>query len=92
MKKQAMLKIHGDVQGVFYRAHAKDRADELGLAGWVRNLADGTVEICAQGSEETIKELISWCYEGPPASQVDEIKTDWQSMPKEKFDTFEIKY
>lgn len=93
MKQEAILKIHGNVQGVFYRAHAQERADELGLAGWVRNMADGSVEMCLQGDENVINEMIDWCYEGPPASQVDEIEVSRKELDSEKeLSSFEIRY
>ena len=54
------------------------------------NWENGKYQI--EKEEETIKELISWCYEGPPASQVDDIKTSWQNMLKEECESFEIRY
>lgn len=93
MRKEAILKIYGDVQGVFYRGFSEDRAHELGLTGWVKNMSDGSVEMCLHGDEDTIKEMISKCYDGPPASQVEEIQTDWKSLDSEKeFESFEICY
>ena len=91
MSKEAVLKINGEVQGVFYRAHSQERAKELGLCGWVCNMPDGSVEMCLQGDEDSIKEMISWCYEGPPASQVEDVEVEWREN-EEEFDSFEIKY
>ena len=93
MKQEAILKIHGNVQGVFYRAHAQERADELGLNGWVRNTADGSVEMCLQGDDDIINDMIDWCYEGPPTSQVDEIQVTRKELNSEKdLASFEIRY
>lgn len=91
MAKAALLKIYGEVQGVFYRAHSAERARELGLCGWVCNMPDGSVEMCLQGDPETIQEMIDWCYEGAPASQVEDIEVDWGESG-EKFESFEIRY
>ena len=67
------LVISGRVQGVFYRAWTETNARALGLTGWVRNRADGSVEILAQGSEEAIDALVRRCWEGPSRAQVDKI-------------------
>jgi len=91
MKKQAHLKIFGEVQGVFYRANSQERAEELGLVGWVKNLGDGSVEIVVQGEEEMINEMISWCYEGPTGSAVEDIHVKWEEV-MENFNGFEIRY
>ncbi|MFC1647392.1 acylphosphatase [Patescibacteria group bacterium] len=91
MRKQAHLTILGIVQGVFYRDFTQENALELGLTGWVRNVSDGTVETCVQGTEEEIKELIQRCYEGPPSAQVEDIKVEWENLD-EKFDTFEVRF
>jgi acylphosphatase len=65
--------IRGKVQGVFYRARTKDKADELGLKGWVRNMPDGSVEIHAEGPDGQLKELEEWCWQGPPAAEVTSV-------------------
>ena len=67
------LIIYGHVQGVFYRSSTKEVADKLHITGWVQNNPDGTVEILASGTEETLTELIKWCYNGPPMAQVKSI-------------------
>lgn len=60
------LIVHGRVQGVFYRDWTVKTARSLGLAGWVRNLPDGTVEAHVEGSEDRIEQLIAAMSEGPP--------------------------
>lgn len=93
MKVQYNLKIYGTVQGVFYRANARDRAEELKLTGWVKNNIAGTVEMCLQGDQKAVDEMVDWCYEGPPGSDVEEIKVDKKTLrADEELGTFEIRY
>ena len=65
--------IRGRVQGVGYRAACCRRAQELGLAGWVRNCSDGSVEVQAEGNEHRLTELRVWCECGPPGARIDSI-------------------
>ena len=67
------LRIHGQVQGVFYRAWSRETAQALGVRGWVRNRLDGTVEMLVQGEEEAVRRMVERCRQGPPAAQVDRI-------------------
>jgi len=62
--------VEGRVQGVFYRASAAERAQALGLSGWVRNRADGSVELVAAGEPRAIETLAAWLWEGPPSARV----------------------
>lgn len=66
--------IHGRVQGVNYRMSTLEQARHLQVAGWVRNCADGTVEVWAQGPEEQVNQLLDWCRQGPPAAHVSEVE------------------
>jgi len=75
--KRIRARVTGRVQGVFYRASAADRASELGLVGWVRNAADGSVELEAEGPPERLEELIAWCRRGPPAARVSDVHSEW---------------
>ncbi|MFC7049956.1 acylphosphatase [Emcibacter nanhaiensis] len=68
------LIIHGRVQGVWYRAWTVENASELGLDGWVRNRADGTVEALLVGSEMNVREMIKRCFRGPDRARVKEIE------------------
>lgn len=71
------LRIHGRVQGVWYRAWTTEQARKRGLAGWVRNRYDGTVEALVQGPEDSVRDLIKACRKGPMAAKVtDIIETD----------------
>ena len=67
------LRIRGRVQGVGFRWWVRERARRLGVAGWVRNLDDGDVELAAAGPEQAIGTLRSAVREGPPGSRVDEV-------------------
>jgi acylphosphatase len=71
--KTIRLTIKGKVQGVFYRATAKDIADELGIKGWVRNLPDRNVEITVTATEDILQKFIDWCKQGPPKAKVDAV-------------------
>jgi len=68
------LIVSGKVQGVFFRATAKDVADEIGITGWVKNAEDGNVEIIANGNDEQLQKFIDWCKKGPPKAIVTDIK------------------
>ncbi|HJQ18161.1 MAG TPA: acylphosphatase [Allosphingosinicella sp.] len=70
------LLISGRVQGVFYRAWTERNARALGLGGWVRNLANGDVEVLATGADAAIAELIRRCWQGPQRAQVRDIKIE----------------
>lgn len=67
------LLVNGQVQGVGYRAACCARARELGLAGWVRNLPDGSVEVQAEGGAFELAELRLWCERGPGPAQVTSV-------------------
>ena len=68
------IKVIGKVQGVWFRASTRQKALELGLCGWVRNEADGSVHIEVQGSTEQLEAFKDWCGEGPVHARVDEVK------------------
>ena len=73
------LHITGRVQGVFYRKSAQDKAHELGITGWVRNKADGSVEAVAQG--ERVQEFIDWCWKGPSGASVTDVTVNQDNEP-----------
>ena len=66
--------IRGRVQGVGFRAWTQRRARELALHGWVRNVADGSVEVCAQGDERAVERLLELLRRGPPLARVREVR------------------
>lgn len=74
---RARLLVTGQVQGVFYRQATADEARRLGLRGFARNLADGRVEVEAEGERAAVEALVRFCRRGPPAARVDALSTDW---------------
>ena len=67
------VRVHGKVQGVFYRVTTQEQATKLGLKGFGMNMPDGSVYFEAAGPAEPIEKLISWCYIGPPHATVLEV-------------------
>lgn len=84
-----ILKIQGRVQGVYYRASAQSKAQNLGLTGWVKNSPDGSVASHAEGPKEKLEEFINWCRQGPPAASVSSVDSNW--IPPQGYQDFEIK-
>ena len=68
------LRIRGRVQGVWYRGWMLDEARNRGLAGWVRNRRDGSVEALIVGTDPALREMIAICRSGPPAARVEDIE------------------
>lgn len=83
--------ISGKVQGVFFREYTRKRAQSLGIKGWVRNLRDGRVEAIFEGEKEKVEEMISWCHEGSPYSEVEKVEVKWEEYRGE-FNDFEIRW
>jgi acylphosphatase len=80
--------ITGKVQGVFYRGSAKQKADELGLTGWVKNMRDGTVVLRATGTIGALASLQEWCATGPPGAQVYQVQAT--PVADEMFKNFSV--
>ena len=89
MNSRAHIFVRGRVQGVFFRDHTRKWASSLGLTGWVRNLADGRVEVMVEGDQTRIKRLIACLEEGPPLSHVEDVQVNWEDHQGE-FDDFKI--
>jgi acylphosphatase len=81
--KRVHLVVRGRVQGVFFRAATQREARRLGITGWVKNRADGSVEVLAEGEEDAIKELTSWANHGPSAARVDAVDVRWRGYTGE---------
>ncbi len=79
--------MSGRVQGVFFRHATADQARGLGVRGWVRNRADGRVEIVAEGKRAALEMLLAWAYQGPPAARVDQVEARWLEF-RDEFETF----
>lgn len=75
------LLIKGKVQGVYYRASAKEAADRLGISGWVKNTREGHVEALASGSAENLQQFIAWCKRGPEQAVVSEVIVSEGAVP-----------
>jgi acylphosphatase len=74
VKKSVRVLISGRVQGVWFRQSAADRANALGLAGWVRNRSTGEVEGLFEGEESAVTAMLGWCRKGPPRARVDSVE------------------
>jgi acylphosphatase len=72
--KRVRVLVRGRVQGVFFRAEARERARSLGVAGWIRNAGDGSVEVVFEGADEQVDSLVEWCRRGPAGARVDEVE------------------
>jgi len=70
MNIRAHVLVSGKVQGVFFRSSTKDKAEELGISGWVRNLSDGRVEAIFEGEKEDVDKMVEWCRKGPEYARV----------------------
>jgi acylphosphatase len=74
---RARVVIRGRVQGVFFRVETRERARSLGLAGWVRNNPDGTVEAVFQGERDRVDSMLAWCRRGPAGAHVEDVEVEW---------------
>lgn len=83
--------VTGRVQGVWFRAHTRDKARELGVAGYARNLPNGNVEIVAQGESAQVEALMNWARSGPPMAEVTDIEVI-ETVPEADYRTFEIRF
>jgi acylphosphatase len=77
--ERAHVRVSGQVQGVFFRDSTRKKAEELGLAGWVRNLPDGQVEAVFEGPSREVREMVRWCEEGPQHASVENVDKDFES-------------
>jgi acylphosphatase len=82
--KRAKVVVQGSVQGVFFRAETRDRARSLGLAGWVRNVPDGTVEAVFEGDDERVATMVEWCRRGPGGARVEEVEVAYSEPEGEE--------
>lgn len=78
MNTQALIRVSGKVQGVWFRKYTSEKALELGLTGWVRNESDGSVLIVACGDPEQLSAFLAWCRQGSPRSRVDHVDVKYQ--------------
>lgn len=78
--------VRGRVQGVFFRASTREQALKLGVSGYAKNLADGSVEVLASGPGEALDALHGWLHEGPPSARVDHVARE--AMPERDIQGF----
>ena len=90
-RNRVRLVVEGKVQGVFFRANTKKMALSLGLKGFVKNLATGSVEIIAEGEATKVEELISWCRKGNPPAEVDRLLI-YEAPSDTFYDSFRIEH
>ncbi len=89
MIKTYSVRVTGKVQGVFFRASARQKADDLGLPGFARNQPDGSVYIEVEGEEDDLEEFFHWCQRGPQHARVD--STDIAEIDFKGFKDFEVR-
>ena len=84
------VRVTGQVQGVFFRAWTAQQAAELGVAGWVRNAPDGSVEAHLSGSEDAVVQLLALLHRGPPSAHVEDVIVE--PADPEAGDRFEVRH
>lgn len=85
------VRVHGRVQGVFFRDSTRQRARRAGVSGWVRNAADGTVHAWLEGPPESVDGIIGWMRRGgPPSARVERVEE--RRATAQGFDTFEVRH
>ena len=89
--QRVRIVVHGSVQGVFFRANVKGVALSLGLKGYAKNLPNGAVEVVAEGPEDKLKELISFCKKGPEAAEVSKVDVEFNKASNE-FEGFDVRF
>lgn len=82
------LMISGKVQGVFYRATARHKAEELGLSGWIKNTPDNNVEATVSGTPEAVESFIAWCWQGSQRAEVSNVTVT--PKPDDGFTGFQV--
>jgi acylphosphatase len=90
-QSRIQVRVTGMVQGVSFRWFTQRRAAELGLVGWVRNRADGSVELIAEGNRDALERLLDAVRAGPPEAMVENVDAQW-SVPSGEFHRFEIRF
>ena len=85
------IKIYGRVQEVFFRHLAKQKAEEMGINGFVRNEPDGAVYIEAEGQKENLEQFLNWCRQGPPSASIEKVDFEFKTEIK-NFNKFSIQW
>lgn len=82
-KVRAHVFLTGRVQGVFLRQEAYDRAVEKRIAGWIKNLDDGRVEVVLEGPGVPVRAFLGWLHIGPPQAKVEDVSVEWEEVKGE---------
>jgi acylphosphatase len=90
-KARGHVFISGTVQGVSFRLKTREKANELGIIGWVRNLTDGKVEAVFEGNNKTLDRMIDFCKKGPPRALVKNVEILWEPYT-DRYKDFTIIY
>jgi len=91
MKKRVRLVVHGRMQGVCFRMIVKDKAEEEGIPGWIRNLPDGSVEAVFERESSVMDGSLKFCRRVPPFSRVDHLDLHEEQWSRE-FDSFPVRH
>tara|TARA_Y100000310_G_C20557660_1_gene751418 strand:- start:64 stop:336 length:273 start_codon:yes stop_codon:yes gene_type:complete len=86
--KTIRIYIHGLVQGVFFRKFLEDKANELNVRGFCRNLDDGRIEVVAEGKDQDVNEMLELCQKGSPQADVKDIQV--QDLKHQGFKGFKV--
>ncbi len=89
-QERAHVYVSGDVQGVFFRDSTRQKAEQLGLSGWVKNLPDGRVEALFEGPSDKVRGMVRWCEEGPSHADVDNVDVEFD-VAQEDLPGFEVR-
>jgi acylphosphatase len=84
------VRVHGLVQGVYFRDTARQTARALGVTGWVRNLPDGSVEVTAEGPRPALESLLNFLHAGPTHARVEQVEAEWGAATGE-FAAFHVR-
>lgn len=91
MKTRAHVCISGYVQGVFFRYHTRELAQQLSLRGWVQNTPDDRVEAVFEGEKGAVESMLEFCHRGPSGARVTDVEIKWE-QPRGEFSGFEVRY
>jgi acylphosphatase len=83
--------VHGRVQGVNFRYYTCEKAESLGVVGYVHNCWDRTVEVVAEGPTDALQKLLAWLHSGPSMAHVTRVEVQWQT-PTGEFQDFEVRF
>ena len=89
-KERAHVYVSGNVQGVFFRDSTRQKAEELGLAGWVKNKPDGRVEAVFEGPSDEVRQMVDWCENGPSHADVENVEVEY-GEPENDSEGFEVR-